>query len=96
MSKETFIYQVEENRGRIKNTKKFYPMLEEIYSNGVDAVQEELTKGKHIGIQKMHDLAIGYTAAEQEEVMKRFYDSDKQNALTFELVCEYISTHGLD
>lgn len=96
MSKETFIYQVEENRGRIKNTKKFYPMLEEIYIHGVDSVQEELTKGKHIGIQKMHDLAMGFHPAEQEEVMKRFYDSDKQNASTFELVCENISTYGLD
>lgn len=96
MSKETFIYQVEENRGRIKNTKKFHPMLEAIYSNGVDAIQEELTNGKHIGIQKIYDLAMGYTAEEQEEVMKRFYDSDKQNALTFDLICEHISTYGLD
>lgn len=95
MSSRTFIYQVEENRGKIKNEKKFHKLLEDIYNNGVVAVMEELTKGKHIGIQKMHDVAMNFEPTEQEEIMQRFYDSDKQNALTFNLIYEYISTNGI-
>lgn len=66
---KSFIWNVENNRGEIKNKEKFYPILVDTYEEAITEFREHLTHSKHLGIQLVHKIATTMTVHEQQALI---------------------------
>lgn len=61
-----FVWDIQENRGEIKNKDKYYPILADIHDNSIDEFKEELTKSKRIGIGLVNEIVSTLDIDEQK------------------------------
>ncbi len=74
-----FFYRIEENRGIIKNKKKFEPIVCDILSLGNNQWLEECTKHKHFGLSFIWEVVTTLDADNQHLLFNKIFSLEKVN-----------------